>query len=119
MQGTRRHGAGRWAQAEQALGVQGARGALRQACVGEQASAAGSWARGRRTQWASERGPQWARRHAEQAAAGARGRQALGARGGHGLGVRGARGLSVRAGFGLCTSVHSACFWPGSTRYFS
>ena len=99
---------GRWAQAEQALGAQGARGARRRTCVGARVDAAGSWARGR--------GAQQVRGRSEHAAAGAPGeRQAgrrRGARGRQALGERSERGLDARACFGLCTRCTRPVFDP-------
>ena len=113
MQGTRRHGAGLWAQAEQALG---ARGVRRRACVGlaggrcrklsaRALGAAGAWACGAGS---SMRG-----RGVRQA-----GRGALGE---HDRQAQGARDLGARAGFGLCTRpvfgpvrlgiFHESNFW--------
>ena len=101
VQGTGRHGARRWAQAGQALGAQadvcglaGGRcrqlGARGRCAVGAQACGAGD---GRR------------------AGAGAGARQA-GAK-------RARRERPGRASWPWAVySVHSACFWPGSTRYF-
>ena len=84
---------GRWARQQARAGALG----RRRACWGARASGAGSWAR--------RRGAQWARRRAGR---GSR-------RGRAGQGWLGAG----RAGWPWAVhSVHSACFWPGSTRYF-
>ena len=90
-----------------------------------------AWARGPALQAArhadagrSGRAGVRSRRGARQAdtrcrrAARARGREARQARRARPAGRPG-RGLGVQLGQWAVHSVHSACFWPGSTRYFS
>ena len=95
----RRGSAGRWGR--QALGVRlGAGSANGRAGAGGRAGSRRSEARGAQAGARARGVRQEGRRH------GARGRQALGEQPG-------------RLGWPWAVhSVHSACFWPGSTRYF-
>ena len=101
VQGTGRHGAGRWARSRGVgarLVEQGARGARRRACLGAQAGAAGSWESGRAGvrgtgAWARGAAGAWARRAGDSRCSGG----ATGACGERGLGAG-------RAAWpGLCT----------------